>query len=676
MSDSDNFKFWDESDGLEDEIDVFAPQGGNSPSVGSPSNKRRKDLNQSGQAGRATTSAVSNPNQRVSKPVRSGGNNFQQRNTGLGENRIRTPQPAQMQNSVEPDFFEDMEEGIGDNSTRKKGKGKLIALFLVIVLVGVSAGVFILSKGGKEPVKIAGFDSSVFQSLQSQLNQYNPEGIDALVGSETADSYLAQEWAYANENEKRQLFITNVTKALQFLYPNEVGGKVKARIIDYKGMADMIIANKEDIIKRKIVAGIEKEDYDFHDECTDLLMEWFNEMVDTVEIPMTEVELNMQSTGSGFTDDIELDKLLFSSDEFHGMCDEFDKIMTDFSGERDEEYYADEEVHNPEYDRWYKIFKKRYDADNGKFHKGVSKWEPWYKRDSKNRLIRDKDGNKIVNYYTIKDKNGKDWVQPAETIIKKVLKTRKVPVEYVAEFGVPHCFLGAYYCQNEYTGVLNPNIRVGDGSIQHPAGVGTPIITHVKCVDGQYHDVRVTMKGYWVGQDAIDYSVSFSERNRGLDVNSVIQLITYEIEIENLEKDPITFNSEMTLADKNSNQSAKTGIMYSFMNENITINGGESFIMNDWATSTEIAQKYVAWGKSFNRQFELVYFKVLAGTGDIPSYSAYKAFTGQSSISGSINGGDNSESTGVSGKEGDTGYGGSDSSSEKGDSDATKVENK
>ena len=41
------------------------------------------------------------------------------------------------------------------------------------------------------------------------------------------------------------------------------------------------------------------------------------------------------------------------------------------------------------------------------------------------------------------------------------------------------------------------------------------------------------------------------------------------------------------------------------------------------------------WGKSFNRQFETVYFKVLAGTGEVPKYSAYKAFTGESSMSGS-----------------------------------------
>ena len=75
--------------------------------------------------------------------------------------------------------------------------------------------------------------------------------------------------------------------------------------------------------------------------------------------------------------------------------------------------------------------------------------------------------------------------------------------------------------------------------------------------------------------------------------------------------------------------------MYEFSNENITVDGKQSKVINDWATSTEINQKFVIWGKSFNRQYSTVYFKVLGGTGNIPTYSAYKAFTGESSMSGS-----------------------------------------
>ena len=42
--------------------------------------------------------------------------------------------------------------------------------------------------------------------------------------------------------------------------------------------------------------------------------------------------------------------------------------------------------------------------------------------------------------------------------------------------------------------------------------------------------------------------------------------------------------------------------------------------------------KYVCWGKDFGRLFSMVYFDCLAGTGEIPTYSAYKQFTGESII--------------------------------------------
>ena len=87
----------------------------------------------------------------------------------------------------------------------------------------------------------------------------------------------------------------------------------------------------------------------------------------------------------------------------------------------------------------------------------------------------------------------------------------------------------------------------------------------------------------------------------------------------------------MSLADKNSNIAARTGVMYGFKSS-ATLKPHESVILNDWATSTELEQKYVVWGKSFQRIHEMVYFNVLAGTGEIPTYSAYLSFTGNSSL--------------------------------------------
>jgi hypothetical protein len=195
--------------------------------------------------------------------------------------------------------------------------------------------------------------------------------------------------------------------------------------------------------------------------------------------------------------------------------------------------------------------------------------------------------------------------------------------------------MGTHYIET-YNGEGDTTYRVGDGSKTHPAGIGTTIITKVKCTDGEYHDVRVALVGYWTGQDAIDYAELFSTKNRGFTTVSVVKLICYEVQIENLENQAFTFETtEMSLADDNSNISSRTGTMYGF-SQNITLQAGETQIVNDWASSTELEQKYAIWGKDFGRTYPMVYFDCLAGTGVIPPYSAYKAFTGQSSIDETI----------------------------------------
>ena len=80
-----------------------------------------------------------------------------------------------------------------------------------------------------------------------------------------------------------------------------------------------------------------------------------------------------------------------------------------------------------------------------------------------------------------------------------------------------------------------------------------------------------------------------------------------------------------------SNIAARTGTLYGFFEE-VTLKGKEKITINDWASSTELEQKYLGWGKTFGREFPLVYFNCLAGTGEIPSYSAYEQFTGKATL--------------------------------------------
>lgn len=592
-----------------------------------------------------------------------------QSNTQLQQRQQQMPKQRR-----QPQMQQMVDEGvpmIESTTPPTKKKSKLPFILVPLVIIAVIIGVVYMNSNKLVPQEenYAQTGRYAYDTLLSALNSYDATQVDSVVGTSTGDSYLAQEWSYANNIEIRQNFIKSICANVSFTYPqtNQLsttgetmtgndgspilvtssmnnGELVSVTHVDYKALAEAMKEDKEVILDLFDSSGITAEDYDYEDEMTDLMLDY---IVSKGNLPTTTTDISLGVSLGGtpmITDDSALDKLLFSSDDFHNMCDVFAQVATGFTGYETEKYTEKEEQPNPEYTQWKMRFDAYFEADNGRFIKGVSKWEPWYLRDENNNYILDENGEKIVNYYSVKDDQGNDWIQPAETVIVDVEKERQVEVEWVKDSVVPYCFMGAYYCQNEYNGSFSPEVRVGDGTIQYPAGVGTPIITKCLGTDGKYHDVKVTMTGYWVGEDAIDYAISFSEKNRGFDINSVIQLICYEIKIENLENKAFTFNSDMFLSDKNSNKSTRTGTMYGFYSS-ATVEAGESVIINDWATSTELNQKYVCWGSSFNRTYNTVYFKVLAGEGDVPTYSAYKAFTGESEVNEETNGGTSSTVT-------------------------------
>lgn len=536
---------------------------------------------------------------------------------------------------------------------RRKKPKILIAGIGVVCAIGlvVLGGKLLSVKNAPQTPKIVNVSNSAYDNLLSALNNYDASKIDSCVGDKDGDSYLAQEWSYANYNEQRENFIKLVCSKVKFSYnqKSEVdangkpivqnGEKVTVTHIDYKALTDAMQADSGTIVGDYNGSSITDKDYDFNNEITDLMLKYINTKED---LPTKTTDIELKTSGDAYVvDDIALDKLLFSSDDFHNMCDVYSQIATNFTGYKTETYTAEVEKPNPEYAKWKAKFDAYYKADKGKFHKGVSKWEPWYLRDDNNNLILDEKGKKIVNYYSVKDENGNDWIQPDKKVIVKVKKKRQVPEEWKNDSIIPYCFLGAYYCQNEYSGSFSPEVRVGNGTLEHPAGVNTPIITKCLGKDGKFHDVKVTLIGYWEDQKAIDYVASFSEKNRGFDLSSVVQLITYEIRVQNLENSTFEFDSDMFLSDNNANKATRNGTMFGFKSSG-KLTPFSSVIVQDWGTSTELKQKYVCWGGSFARKYNVVYFNLLAGSGDIPTYSAYKAFTGYSQIN---NGDEKAEET-------------------------------
>ncbi len=478
-----------------------------------------------------------------------------------------------------------------------------------------------------------------YTNLEMALNNYNAYAIDECVGPENGDSYLAQEWAYVNEVTLKQEFIQKVCKQVRFVSTDVTTGDVVVSVPDYAQVTESILAD-EDYIKQlfKSSGFDEKTDYTFDEDCFKLFCQWILDRgyADT-DLPSKEVTVNMilVASPSGnriVANDGELDNALFATEDLHNAMREFSKICVDFQGIGYETYTEKREVHNPDYDEWYEVFKQYYDADNGVFNPKTSKWEPWYVRDENNNIKYDENGKKLVNYYSVKDENGKDWIQPAETILEDVELQREIELPWEEERGIPYGIIGTYYIQHDYTGIYDTVFRIGDGSIERPAGFGTPIVTYLKGIDGEYHAVKVALRGYWVQQQAIDYEEAFSDKNRGFSVSSPVQLICFEFTVENLEDEAFAFNgTEMCLCNKNANVSNRTGTLYGFYDKGI-LEPHKKVMLNDWYSSTELLQKYVAWGRTFGRTYPLVYFDCLAGTGEIPTYSAYTQFTGKPEI--------------------------------------------
>lgn len=554
------------------------------------------------------------------------------------------------------------------NSRGKSGKKKstilIVVLILILAIIGVLVAVKFLKQ--KEPEKVVVEETYettnrfILDNLQKAINDYNAEELDKLIGSNTGDSWLAKEWAYVNHVPIREEFIKKIGSLVKFTYPSvqrlntdgtvaikedgtpfttlstmDTNEPFKITVPDYKS----IKIDKDYITKLYNSAGYSSKDYEYDDKMINLFIQY---ILDTnTDFPVKTVEVTLPIANKVIEDDAALDDMLFGNEELYDLSKQFSQTCFGWTGTKDEEYTEKKEVHNDEYDEWYKIFKKRYDADKGYFKPGVSGWEPWYLYDDKNRAILDKDGKLQVKYYSVKDENGQDWIQPAKTIIKKIKKTRQIPDPWEEERGVKYNWIGVNYLTNIYKGNSSTVTRVGNGSFEYPAGIGTPVITQALGVDGKHHDVRVTLLGYWTDQNAIDYAEKFSPKNRGFTVDSVVKLITFEVKVENLEGKPVEYvGSEMALVDRNTNVSPKTGTMYSF-SEGFTLKPKEEIIINDWYSSTELPQKYAVWGKTFGREYSMKFFDCLAGTGVIPPYSAYKEFSGKSNIDESINTGEN-----------------------------------
>lgn len=291
---------------------------------------------------------------------------------------------------------------------------------------------------------------------------------------------------------------------------------------------------------------------------------------------------------------IELDKLNFSSDEFHTTLDTLSAVVKDTFGEATE---------SDDHAKWRAEFEKldTY-LSSIQIYEGVSfKGEDLSLDEADRKTGAKKVPTTVETAYAARQALKKDEPAP--------YKWAKSDAKLETWLG--YDWVGSYYIANDKEAKANNiGVRKGTGTYEDPLTFGTPFVTKMLGTDGNYHDVKVTVTGISVGDDAIKKAMKYDERNSGFTNTSNLVLAIVTFKVENLENAPITVDSEFTLADADKNLVSRTGSMFS-MPEEATIEVGAEADMADWVYTEETKTLNLMWGETFNRQFDSLFINVL-----------------------------------------------------------------
>ena len=504
-------------------------------------------------------------------------------------------------NKVNDDFILDLDGNQSQDISehiRKATRSIIIKTVCATTIVFASGyGVFYyLGVYSPPPIQVE-YELSGKKPLDAFENSLHGFKLDDLAKQTVAKkSWIQEEIDYANGNELRNKFIETVLNNLEFQYPNIQavnkrglmydkagnpvmvesdmlnGEKLIVKHIDYNAIATTFQSESDEILKLVATKGYKSTDYLYKDEMIDCMLEYIFSMKElptkTDEIEVKLVNKPIKSTNKRgkeistdnyvLQDDVELDRLLFSSDEFHRMCDSFAMVISGWKPN-----IVQQEQDNPEY---------------AKYQRGIA------------------DGTISA-----------DSKAPDKKIMVNVVQGDSFPSEEI----VPYTWLGSNYLQNEYD-IENPVLpQDGDGTFDRPAGLDTYVVSKAIDNEGKAHDILLTLTKFLTEQDAIDYLATFDEQNRGISNSANVKMLCAEFSVKNLDSVPITITEDMSLCDRNAQYSSKTGNIYG-LTETITLQPNETKTIQSWFSSTDLNKRYMVWGRSFGRQYPVTWFNVLA----------------------------------------------------------------
>lgn len=494
--------------------------------------------------------------------------------------------------------------------------GILSSLFLVVFSYGIYYNVVRYPWEVDRDIESSGLGA--LRRWESAIITVDNKTIKDITGE---DSYLAKEVDYANGNENIVKFIENMLLTVEYVpqsveainiygntmvnrndevvytdsLVNGVDEEVTVKFIDYS----KVPLDSEKIQSLMKDEGLKFQDVDYSNKLVNVFCKYMNSL-DISKIKKDSITHvpNLLRNGEGYTvtadEDIFLDKLLFSSEDFYSFLIKFSEV-------------ASGEVETDEWKEWNKLSdedkkKKNEPEKTGYNIKPTEAWSKW-------------------NALSDEDKEKEDVEEPTK---------------YSPKDCISNVWCGSYYLLNEHTGANGKkspiSAGVGDGTIENPAGYNTDVVTSIyvseEDKDGNVKRVakpiRIRLTDFKVSQDAIDYFESKDERNRGFDIKSEVQYASYTFEITNLSDKEITIYDDSSLCDELANMSPRTGIMYGLKDE-ITLKPDETGVLESWGNSTELNTKYLVWGSDFKREEPVVWFRVLQG--DLEDTSEDKGVT-------------------------------------------------
>ena len=474
-------------------------------------------------------------------------------------------------------------------------------LFSALIVVGVYGAYYTFIR--YPAMMVEDISTSGLGCIEAFVTSISTLDDDTIKGAIGDDSYLAKEVEYANGDENKIAFLKKMVGTVSYEPTKVVAKNIYGYDMVERGTDDLVYVDSlvngdgESVILHYVdysnipldtdaiaeIMGNHKlkiGDVDYSNKLVDVFVEYMLSL-DSSSIPLVSIDHvpNMIKGVEGYSmladEDIMLDKLLFSSKEFSDLLVRFSEVASGTEENLD--------------------------------------WVEWNKLDSKK-----KNSTTEPEKFVYKLKTREEW-DKWYVLSDSEKKGVEEPLKYSSNDVMSNDWCGSYYLINGFDKPISAEI--GDGSKSNPAGLNTDVITYVLADSSdsgnsvrESYPIRIRLVDFKKSQDALDYFESKDYRNRGFDIKSEIQYVSYVFEVTNLSDTEIVVEDNSALSDGSENVSSRTGNIFGLSDSGV-LKPNETCIIESWGSSTELESKYLIWGKNFKREVPSVWFRVLAASG-------------------------------------------------------------